>query len=245
MDQMPPALAAALSLAMKAVGRIVKDGKNNHGGYMFASTDAFFAAINPACSEAGIIVKPRAVSVNIETFEVTDKQSQKLIQKRMVVGRYNFILIHESGATWCDDLDTRMVALDFTGPQSFGAVESYATKTFLRSLFLVATGDKDADANEQFAAEVIRATVKAAKLKNETGDAQVLLDFGAGLEPLPAKDVASRVMEHIIELGHAEAAQWWAAQKHGREQFHDQFPKLALDLKRKVESFLSARQDAA
>jgi hypothetical protein len=245
MEQMPPQIAGALKLVMGAVGRLVKDGKNNHGGYSYASTDAFFEAINPACSEAGLIVKPRATSVSIETFEVTEKNTGKPIQKRMVVGRYNFVLIHESGATWCDDLDTRMVALDFTGPQSFGAVESYAVKTFLRSLFLVATGDKDADSQEQFQAEVIRASVKAAKTKNETGEAQVIMDFGQGLEPMPAKDVATRVMSYLVEIGQEDGAKWWAEQKTGREQFHDQFPKLALDLKRKVEGFFAPAQEAA
>jgi len=244
MEQMPPQIAGALKLVMGAVGRLVKDGKNNHGGYSYASTDAFFEAINPACSEAGLIVKPRAVSVTIESFEVTNKEN-KTVTKRMVVGRYNFVLIHESGATWCDDLDTRMVALDFTGPQSFGAVESYAVKTFLRSLFLVATGDKDADSQEQFQAEVIRASVKAAKTRNETGEAQVLMDFGQGLEPMPAKDVATRVMAYLVKLGQDDGAAWWATQKTGREQFHDQFPKLALDLKRKVEGFLTPARDAA
>lgn len=245
MEQMPKEIATAIKVVMGAIGRIVKDGKNNHGGYSFASTDAFFDAANPACSEAGLIIKPRAKSVTIETFEVSEKGTGKLIQKRMVVGRYNFVLIHESGATWCDDADERMIALDFTGPQSFGALESYACKTFMRSLFLVATGDKDADAQEQFQAEVIKAKVKAATIKNETGEAQVLLDFGRGLEPMPAKDVATAVMAHLVELGQDDGAAWWASQKSGREQFHDQFPKLALDLKRKVEAFLSSRQEAA
>jgi hypothetical protein len=245
MDAMPKEIAGAIKLVMSAVGRLVKDGKNQHGGYSYASTDAFFEAINPACSEAGLIIKPRAKSVTIETFEVTEKNTGKIVQKRMVVGRYNFILIHESGATWCDELDDRMIALDFTGPQSFGAVESYAVKTFLRSLFIVATGDKDADAQEQFQAEVIRANVKASKIKNDTGEAQVSLDFGQGLEPTPAKDVASRVMAYLVELGPDGAAQWWKDQKLGREQFHDQFPKLALDLKRKVEGFISGQENAA
>jgi hypothetical protein len=244
MEQMPAQIAGALKLVMGAVGRLVKDGKNNHGGYSYASTDAFFEAINPACSEAGLIVKPRATSVTIETFEVTNKEN-KPVQKRMVVAHYNFVLIHESGATWCDEKDNRMVALDFTGPQSFGAVESYAVKTFLRSLFLVATGDKDADSQEQFQAEVIRASVKAAKTKNETGEAQVLMDFGHGLEPLPAKDVATRVMAYLVEIGQEDGADWWSSQKTGREQFHNQFPKLALDLKRKVEGFLNPVQEAA
>jgi hypothetical protein len=73
----------------------------------------------------------------------------------------------------------------------------------------------------------------------------VSLDFGQGIEPMPAKDVATRVMSYLIEVGQEEGAQWWKSQKMGREQFHDQFPKLALDLKRKVEGFLNPANEAA
>lgn len=238
MDPMPKEIAQAITLVMRAVGRLVKDGKNQHGGYSYASTDAFFEAINPACAEAGLIIKPRAVSVALEVIETYDKNTKLVVPKRMVVGTYTFILIHESGATWVDELDRRTLALDFTGPQSFGAIESYACKSFMRSLFVVATGDKDADAQEQHSAEVIRATVKAVKAKRESGEAQVLMDFGNGLEPTPAADVADKVLAHLVEIGDSkEAAAWWAQNKHGREEFHNQFPKLALDLKRKVETF--------
>ena len=62
---------------------------------------------------------------------------------------------------------------------------------------------------------------------------------------MPAKDVATRVMAYLVELGQEDGATWWVSQKHGREQFHDQFPKLALDLKRKVEGFLTPTKEAA
>jgi hypothetical protein len=62
---------------------------------------------------------------------------------------------------------------------------------------------------------------------------------------MAAKDVPARVMAYLVELGADEGAKWWHTQKLGREQFHDQFPKLALDLKRKVEGFFNANQEAA
>jgi hypothetical protein len=82
--------------------------------------------------------------------------------------------------------------------------------------------------------------VKAHKAKAETGSEQVLLDFNGTLEPVAAADVSARVLRHLVTIGdRQEAGEWWQGQKHGREQFHNQFPKLALDLKRKVEKFLS------
>jgi len=247
LEQMPKEIAGAIVLVMRAIGRLVKDGKNNHGGYSYASTDAFLEAINPACAEAGLIVKPRCVESSVVSVEVLDKTSKQVVQKRMVQATYSFILIHESGATWSDDSERRTIMLDHTGPQSFGAAESYAVKTFMRSLFLVATGDKDADAQEQHQAEVIRATVKAVKAKKETGEGQILIDFGNGMEPIAASDVQTRVLTYMAEIGSAKGcSDWWAEQKHGREQFHNEFPKLALELKRKVEAYIgSLTQEAA
>ena len=247
MEQMPKEVAGAIVLVMRAIGRLVKDGKNQHGGYSYASTDAFLEAINPACAEAGLIVKPRCVASEVVTVEVMDKASKQLVQKRMVQATYAFILIHESGATWSDDAERRTIMLDHTGPQSFGAAESYAVKTFMRSLFLVATGDKDADAQEQHQAEVIRATVKAVKAKKETGEGQILIDFGNGMEPVSASEVHSRVLSYMTTIGDAKScADWWNEQKEGREKFHNEYPKLALELKRQVETFIgSLMQQAA
>lgn len=236
---MPKEIASSIMLVMRAVGRLVKDSKNNHGGYSYASTDTFYEAINPACAEAGLIIKPRLVSSQFLTVETT--KDGKTTPKRMVECLYKFMLIHESGATWCDPEDTQRIVVDHTGPQAFGAAQSYAHKTFMRSLFIVATGDKDADSEEQFSAELIRQTVKAVKAKRETGGSQIMIDFGNGLENIAATDVTSRVLQHMTSLGDAnECVGWWNAQKHGREQFHNEFPKLALDLKKKVEGFVAS-----
>lgn len=247
MEQMPKEVAGAIVLVMRAIGRLVRDAKNQYGGYSYASTDAFLEAINPACAEAGLIVKPRCIASDVVTVEVFDKNTKQLVQKRMVQATYSFVLIHESGATWSDELERRTIMLDHTGPQSFGAAESYAVKVFMRSLFLVATGDKDADAQEQHQAEVIRATVKAVKAKKETGEGQILIDFGNGMEPVSASEVHSRVLSYMTTIGDAKScSDWWSEQKDGREKFHNEYPKLALELKRQVESFIgSLTQQAA
>lgn len=241
MEPMPKEIASAVVLVMRAVGKLVRDGRNQHGGYKYASTDAFFEAINPACAEAGLIVKPRVVNSEIVMHEVWDKDTKSMKHKRMLSATYNFMLIHESGATWLDPEDRRMVVLDFTGPQTFGAAESYAEKNYMRTLFIVATGDKDADAQEQHSAEVIRATVKAVKAKKETGEEQVMIDFGNGIETVSTADVSDRVLSHLkgFEL-QSEARQWWDDQKTGREQFYEKSPRLALELKRNVEAFFEA-----
>lgn len=238
---MPVEISKALNLVMQSIGRLSNDSRNDHGKYNYTSVDAFLAATGPACSEAGLIIKPVQVAYQREIIEVYDSQIKQMKPKRIAAFSYKFRLVHApTGTTWTDDEDVRHIELDYTGPQTFQAAESFVLKAYERTLFQIPTGDPDADAQEQHQAEIIRATVKAHKVKTETGSEQVLLDFGNGLEPLPAADVSSRVMQHLVALGDKDAAtDWWQHQKHGREQFHNQFPRLALDLKRKVEGFLA------
>lgn len=242
---MPPEIARAIILVMRAVGKLAHDSKNEQGRYNYASVDAFLAAVNPACAEAGLIIQPVEIAVEPSEFESTDRDG-KIKRRRQLTFRYQFLLIHESGATWSNPNDRRHVTVENTGPQSYGAAMAYALKQYMRALFLIPTGDADADAQEQHQAEVIRATVKAVKAKKETGESQILMDFGQGIEPVSAADVAARVLSHLTTLGEPAAAkEWWDGNKTGREQFHNEFPRLALELKRKVEGFLAANKQQA
>lgn len=245
MDGIPKEISGAIVLVMRAVGRVAKEAKNQHGGYKYASVDSFLEATNPACAEAGLIVKPVQTGCELDEIERWDKDG-KPKKSRIARFKFKFRLIHESGAMWTDPDDERTVACDWTGPQTFQAAESFALKAYLRTLCQIPTGDADADAQEQHNAEIIRATVKAVKAKKESGQEQVLLDFGSGLESVAAADVADRVMSHMVNVGDtAAAADWWKDQRFGREQFHNQFPKLAFDLKQKVEAFLSPPKPVA
>jgi hypothetical protein len=238
------ALPKEIVLVMRAIGRIAKDAKNAHGGYKYTSVDAFLEATSAACSEAGLIVKPVQMACSGETLEVWDKDGRAR-QRRVMRFAYRFRLIHETGLMWTDPDDERAVVVDYTGPQTFQAAESFALKAYMRTLFQIPTGDPDADAQEQHQAEIIRATVKAARAKKESGAEHVLFDFGAGLEPVTAADLPDRVMQHLIALGDpAVAAEWWRGNAHGREQFGGLAPRLALELKRKVERFIAGAEAA-
>lgn len=238
-EQMPKEIATAIITVMKTTGRVTKAGRNTQGGFNFASVDAFLELVNPACSEAGLIIMPLELTSSLEHIEVADKAGGGTKQRRFARITYGFMLIHESGATWRNEHDTRTILVDHTGSQCFAAAQSYALKQYMRALFLIPTGEKDADASEQFEADLTRAKVKALRAKQDSGSEQVLIDFGQGLEPIPAADVATRVMGHLMELGDIEqAATWWDNNKHGREMLHSQYPKIALELKRRVEGFL-------
>jgi len=237
--QMPPEIARAIVVVMRAVGKLTKEGKNINGNYKYSSMDQFLEATNPACAEAGLIIKPVIITSEDCEIDVTDAQG-KAKRKRIYRFEFRFRLIHESGAMWTDPDEVRKVAIDYTGAQTFQIAESYALKAYMRALFQIPTGDKDPDADEQHSATMIRAEARAAKARMDTGEQHVAIAFDGDIETVPLPKVSERVLKHLADLGPADGADWWAAQKHGREQLHGLSPRVAVDLKKRVEAFLAA-----
>ena len=139
---MPPAVAKAVSSVMGGVTKLKKSEHNNHGNYDFASVDDFLEAIRPLCAKAGLIISQ-------------DEESQELKQTTKADGKpatwlkmtFSYTLIHSSGETW-GHRPTRTVMVNAgMGAQAFGAAQSYGLKQFMRSLFQVATGEPDLDAD--------------------------------------------------------------------------------------------------
>ncbi len=242
----PPEIARAVLHAMKGMHMLRKDTLNLHGKYKYVSVDQFLAMVGPACTEAGLFVRPVLIAIERVEIEVWDKDTKQMRKRRMARYRYRFRLVHESGATWTDPEDIREVQLDDTGPQTLMAAESYALKGFYRTLLMIPTGEDDADAEAQHDAEIIKATVRAAKKKSETGQAHVMFEIDGAMREVPATDLTSEVMAYMVKLGDtAEAKRWWDANRHGREQFHSEFPKLAHELKRRVEGFFAQPKNGA
>ena len=140
---MPPAVAKAVSSVMGGVTKLKKSEHNNHGNYDFASVDDFLEAIRPLCAKAGLIISQ-------------DEESQELKQTTKADGKpatwlkmtFSYTLIHSSGETW-GHRPTRTVMVNAgMGAQAFGAAQSYGLKQFMRSLFQVATGEPDLDADD-------------------------------------------------------------------------------------------------
>jgi hypothetical protein len=245
MQPMPKEIAVAVLDVMRAVGKLAKDSKNNQGNYSYASVDAFLEAVNPACAEAGLIVCPIELSADLTTFETSDHTGKTKVRRQLAFA-YNFMLIHESGATWCNERDVRHVAVEAIGAQAYGSAQSYALKQYMRALFQIPTGDEDADAQDRMQATMIRASVSAARAKRETGHPHVTIDVGNGIENVSAPEVKDRVIGHLKTFDEQSAAmEWWESQKIGREQFYAASPKLALELKRAVEAFFTSDDEAA
>lgn len=128
----PPEVAAGIVAVLKSVRTLKKADSNKHGGYKFASIDAFLEAVGPLCGDAGIFITMDEIDMVVDGGSLTC--------------RFGFGIVHESGATWHHRFARTVGVNAKMGAQAYGAAQSYALKQFLRALFMIPTGDgEDAD----------------------------------------------------------------------------------------------------
>jgi len=137
----PPSIVQAICVVMETMEAVKKSQKNQHGGYMFASTDDIYAAVTAKMGKAGLILMALE-DVAPEIKEYKDKDGKTA---RWMKVSYGFVLATKDG-TWADPRNRRTLFIQITGPQTFQAAQSYAEKSYLRSLFKIPTGDQDLDA---------------------------------------------------------------------------------------------------
>jgi hypothetical protein len=204
---MPKEIAEAIVQVIGEVGTLGTDSKNTYGGYKYASVDAFYEDVGPLTAKKGLVIYASALNHHYD--KIVDKDNDIRVA---VTIEYAFTLFHSSGVSWSDPNDTRQVRMWWTGAQTFGAAESYAIKQFMRGLFKIPTGDRDADEDDKNA----RAVEKSApavnadrKGKGKTLTSKIVaLDYGRGLEPLALDDIRDRVAAYLDGLP-AEARQAW------------------------------------
>lgn len=137
-QDIPPSIVRAIAEIQKDMKSVTRDGKNAHGGYMFASTDAVYAALSAKMGQVGLTILTLETDPEFVTVEGAKGP------QRWGKFRFTFVLATEEG-TWTDDSCSRTLFLQILGPQTHMAAQSYAEKTFLRSLFKLPTGDLDLD----------------------------------------------------------------------------------------------------
>ena len=131
--KMPKSISNSINSIMNDVETLPKADTNTYQRYNYASIDQFLKAVNPLCAKHGLII-----NVDEEDMKIM-KTNDKSAWVHIV---YKFILSHQSGDTWNYPLRRNMI-LQITGGQSIGAARSYVLKGFMRSLFQIATGEKN------------------------------------------------------------------------------------------------------
>ena len=131
----PPEIAAAIIAVKQKVKQLGADDRNEHGRYNFVSVDKFYATIGKLMADVGLALLIDETATDVRA---SDKSGNPWL-----FAQYDLTFMHESGAL--SHPLHRSCALPISGPQAYGAAQSYIEKQFLRQVFKVPTGEKDAD----------------------------------------------------------------------------------------------------
>jgi hypothetical protein len=126
---------AAVIAAQSKVTKLAKSSRNEVLGYPFASIDSFLELVKPICVEAGLVILMDEVSVTDLTL------GHRSNQEHWLRVSYAITLAHVSGETLGPF--QRHVDIPRSGPQAFGAAQSYVLKNFFRAQFQIPTAEED------------------------------------------------------------------------------------------------------
>lgn len=147
-NPVPASIIRAISTVMLGMSAVKKSQYNKHGNYNYASADDVYASLSMKMAEAGLVslcLEEGEPQVKEVMKEALDKNGEKVTTKSQWMRvRFSFILATEQD-TWTDHRAARTLFIQITGPQTFQAAQSYAEKSWLRSMFKIATGDMDLD----------------------------------------------------------------------------------------------------
>ncbi len=143
---MPPAIAAAIIAVKKQIRQLGSDERNQHGGYSYVSVDKFYERLGPLMADADLALLIDETETEVRISDATDRDG-KPRKTPWLFAQYSLAFMHGSGAI--SPPMRRSIAMPINGPQTYGAAQSYIEKQFLRQVFKVPTGEKDADETAQ------------------------------------------------------------------------------------------------
>lgn len=123
---------------MAALGTLAKERTGKGVSYSFASIDDFIQFVRGHCYAAGIYIEQDEIEARLIDVNKPDGKSMA-----MWWAQYAFTVRHVGGSQIGPM--RRSVMVQAFGAQSCGAAMAYALKQFMRSLFLIPTGEADPD----------------------------------------------------------------------------------------------------
>jgi hypothetical protein len=193
--QIHPSIVKAICTIMATMDAVKKTTRNQHGGYMFSSTDDFYAALSRKMGEVGLMC------MALEDHEPEIQRIEKE-GKTQQWGKFTFsFVLATEEATWADPRSRRTLFIQITGPQTFQAAQSYAEKSYYKSLFKIPSGDMDLDGLAQAETEEDQVTLnagppkkrKSSSASKKDGTDKVFNDILAQIENAPNTEVLQQV----------------------------------------------------
>jgi hypothetical protein len=127
---------AGIIEVMSSLGTLSKDNENKFDKYEYASIDDFIHFVRGHCFRAGIYIEQDEAEAKL--VDVSKKDGKPMA---MWWAQFAFTVRHVGG-THIGPLK-RSVMVQANGAQAAGSAQSYALKQFMRSMFLIPTGDAD------------------------------------------------------------------------------------------------------
>lgn len=196
-DPIPASIVKAVVTVQASIGAVAKDGKNHHGGYSFASTDAIYAMLTRKMAEAGLMI----LCLEDHVPEVVRVEGKDGKTQQWGKFSFSFILATEQ-ATWSDPRSRRSIFTAINGPQTFMGAQSYCEKSYLRSLFKLPAGegfDLDALAQAETEEDQVALNVGAPKKRKSSaaskrdGTDKVFNDILGQIQNAPNTEVLQQV----------------------------------------------------
>jgi hypothetical protein len=129
---------AGVLAVMAGLGTLAKERTGKGVNYSFASIDDFLQFVRAHCHEAGIFIEQDELEARMVDVAKGDGKMMA-----MWWATYAFTVRHVGGTSIGPM--RRSVMVQAFGAQSCGAAMAYALKQFMRSLFLIPTGEADPD----------------------------------------------------------------------------------------------------
>lgn len=235
-DPMPPEIAKAIIEVMTKMGEgVSKDAENQYDNFKYASINAFLAATNRACAQAGLIIQAIQVGSETEQVEINSKTYN------VMTFRYRFVLTHVSGATWHCPHDERTIRLQWKGAKTSGEAQAYVLKQYMRGLFQIATGEKDSDADEEMPTPDTAPRQQAASNRERKNAGKpmtskfISLSFGGSEQEVPLADLSIRVPEYFAGLTKIQRNSWRSTNSLSLETLHGLDRTLWLSIQRMID----------
>lgn len=131
-----PDVHAGIIAVMASLGTLSKENENKFDKYDYASIDDFIHFVRSHCFLAGIYIEQDEEEAKL--VDVAKKDGKAMA---MWWARFAFTVRHVGGTSIGPI--RRSVMVQANGAQAAGSAQSYALKQFMRSQFLIPTGDKD------------------------------------------------------------------------------------------------------
>lgn len=134
--KVPTNVHEGIIAVMSSLGTLSKDNENKFDKYDYASIDDFIHFVRDHCWRAGIFIEQDEAEAKL--VDVSKKDGKPMA---MWWAQFAFTVRHVGGTSLGPI--KRSVMVQANGAQAAGSAQSYALKQFMRSQFLIPTGDGD------------------------------------------------------------------------------------------------------